>query len=79
MLHTLVKLKHAAEIVGLILNKNITKFMKCSRNPTSENKIKIGNTEIESVSAFKYTAATSPINVTEEGIKYLLLEIKPTI
>jgi hypothetical protein len=41
--------------------------MKCSRKPFSENKIKIGGTQIESVSVSKYPAAeVNPINAIQE-------------
>jgi hypothetical protein len=43
--------------VGLIVDENKIICMKCSRKQSSENKIKLGNAEIESVSTFKYIGA----------------------
>lgn len=41
--------------------------IECSRKPAFENKIKIGNAEVETDSSFKYSVATvNPINVIEE-------------
>jgi hypothetical protein len=51
---TLVKLKIEAQKVGLIINAIKIKYMKCSRNPTSQQTIEIGEMEIENVYTFIY-------------------------
>jgi hypothetical protein len=67
---TFLKLTREAEEVVLIVNESETKFIKYYRNPSSDNKIEIGNAEIESFSSFKYLGATlNPITVLEEEMK----------
>jgi hypothetical protein len=65
-----VKLKTEAQKVGLIINANKTKYMKCSRNPTSQQTIEIGEMEIENVHTFIYLGVmVNTSNSMEEEIK----------
>jgi hypothetical protein len=50
--------------------KGHSKFMKHSRKPSFQSKIKVGNLEIESVCSFQYTRKmVNPNNVIEEERK----------
>jgi mannose/fructose/N-acetylgalactosamine-specific phosphotransferase system component IIB len=52
---TYTVLKQEAEALGLIINQNKTKYMKCTRKKEKLDKIiKIGEHEIERVQEFKY-------------------------
>ena len=70
MVETFNKLKKEAEEVGLIINVNKTKYMKCSRNKLLQEKITIDNLEVENVQSFKYLGVLiNGHNSIEEEIK----------
>jgi hypothetical protein len=56
--------------VGLKINANKTKYVKCSRHATSQQTIEIGEMEIENVHSFRYLGVmVNTSNSVEEEIK----------
>jgi hypothetical protein len=67
---TYTELKQEAEALGLIINQNKTKYMKCTRKKEKlDNTIKIGEHEIERVQEFKYLGThVNAQNIMKEEI-----------
>jgi hypothetical protein len=54
MMDTFIRLKNEAIKSGLVVNMAKTKYMKCSRNTTTETHINIEDMQFEKIKAFKY-------------------------
>jgi hypothetical protein len=67
---TLTKLKHEASKFGLLINKNKTKYMMCTRKQYRENKLEIDNMSFEAVQSYKYLGSiVNRNNAIKEEIK----------
>ena len=67
---TFGKLKNISSQYRLIVNKNKTKYMKCTRRESKLEKLRVGDTQIDQVKSFSYLGSTVNGNSTlEEEIR----------
>jgi hypothetical protein len=78
MIDTFEKVKNISLQFGLIVNKNKTKCMKCTRKETQLGRLTVGNTQIDQVRSFSYlgTIVNGNDTLEEEIREGLLKEIK---
>jgi mannose/fructose/N-acetylgalactosamine-specific phosphotransferase system component IIB len=70
MIDTFEKLKNISLKFSLIVYKNKTKYMKCTRKETQLDRITVGNIQIDQVRSFSYLGTTVNGNDTlEEEIR----------
>ena len=70
LIDTFEKLKRISLQFGLIVNKNKTKYMKCTRKETQLDKLKVENMQIDQVSSFSYLGTNvNGNNKLEEAIR----------
>jgi hypothetical protein len=54
LINTLMKMKEEEKEYGLVVNEGETKYMKCGRRKTNENKLEIEPMEIKKGQSLKY-------------------------
>ena len=75
MIDTFGKLKNISSQYGLIINENITKYMKCTRKEIRADRLMIGNIQIDQVKSLRYLGAIVNVNKTlEEEIRERIMK-----
>jgi hypothetical protein len=70
LMDTFEKLKNISSQFGLIVNKNKTKYMKCTRKEIQLDRLKVKNMQIDEVRSFSYLdAIVNGNNTLEEEIR----------
>jgi hypothetical protein len=78
IIETSVKLEKAAQQIGLKVNKDKTKYMEVTSNPTGRTSLTINNYKFETVKEFKYsgTMITSDNKIATEITHRLVMANK---
>ena len=75
MINTFGKMKNISSQYGLIINENITKYMKCTRKEIQAERLIIGNIQIVQVKSFRYIGTiVNGNNTLEEEIRERIMK-----